>query len=330
MKREAMYYKKLKSGALQCELCPAYCVIHPCESGRCRSRENIEGKLYAVNYDKSIGLSIDPIEKKPLYHFHPGSRILSLGPNSCNLTCRFCQNYSISQLQSNTVTIGIDDLYNTILKESRYKQVAFTYTEPITWYEYILDFSKKYPDVDVVMITNGYINSTPLEELLPWVKAMNIDLKSIHSGFYKEQCGGELNPVLKTIRQAWNAGVHLELTFLMIPGLNDSDKEIEEISEFVNDISPDLPLHISAYHPDYLADNPPTSMDDIGRAVNIARKRLHYVYGGNIAVEDYAHTLCPECKTTLIYRGFMNTKSSVLRDGKCPQCNHAIYGVYEA
>lgn len=329
MMREAMYYKKLKSGTLQCELCPAFCLIPSMESGKCRSRENIEGKLYAVNYAKSVGLSIDPIEKKPLYHFRPGSRILSLGPNSCNLRCRFCQNFNISQYESPTVEIGIEDLYKAILAISTVKQVAFTYTEPITWYEYILDFAQKYRDVDIVLITNGFINPAPLEELLPYVKAMNIDLKSMNQDFYKEQCDGDLKLVQRTIRRVWEAGIHLELTFLMIPGLNDSDKEIEKLGEFVGDISCDIPLHISAYHPDYLSDNPPTSLDDVARAISIARKKLHYVYGGNLPIDDFANTMCPKCGAALITRGFMNTRNIVLQDGSCPACKQVIYGVYE-
>ena len=324
-----MHYKDLRHNILRCELCPHYCLMRSGEQGKCRSRENVSGKLIATNYARAIGLSLDPIEKKPLYHFRPGSKIVSLGPNSCNLACRFCQNYSISQFESPTRWMDLDDLHRLIGEYSSLRQVAFTYTEPLTWYEYIYDFATRYPDTDVVLISNGFINPAPLAELLPHIKALNIDLKSGTKEFYEQECGGKQEPVLNSIQLIHAAGVHLELTYLLIPGLNDSKYELEWISSFMAKLSPDMPLHISAYHPDYKMDIPPTTADDIARAVTLARKSLNYVYGGNIPLEDLMQTACPDCGTTVIQRGFGYCTNHLDAQAKCPMCGRAIYGVFD-
>ncbi|MCB5259437.1 MAG: AmmeMemoRadiSam system radical SAM enzyme [Candidatus Cloacimonetes bacterium] len=327
--REAMFYKNLNKETVQCELCPHYCVIHSGEQGKCRSRENIEGKLYANNYAQSIGISIDPIEKKPLYHFRPGSRILSLGPNSCNLNCKFCQNYSISQLLSPTISISIDDLYQTVCSKCKIKQIAFTYTEPLTWYEYIIDFAEKYPDVDVVLISNAYINPEPLKRIIPYIKAINIDLKSFTNEFYQDLCSGSIDPVKKSIEMCVAANIHTEITLLLIPSLNNNSKELELYCQYLAEINKEMPLHISAYHPDYLIDTPPTSIDDVASAIAIAKNKLDYVYGGNLPIDDYASTKCPNCGKEIIERRMHWCRSTVEADALCPHCKHKIYGVYD-
>ncbi|MCB5295800.1 MAG: AmmeMemoRadiSam system radical SAM enzyme [Candidatus Cloacimonetes bacterium] len=328
MKREAMYYNKIRKGLLQCQLCPHYCIIRAGEKGLCRSRENIDGKLWAVNYAQAIGLSLDPIEKKPLYHFRPGSRIVSLGPNSCNMTCRFCQNYSISQYESPTHEINIDDLYQVIEGKGSPLQVAFTYTEPFTWYEYIHDFATKYPQVDIVLITNGFINPGPLDEILPMLRAINIDLKSFREEFYAQECGAKLKQVMQCINRCWESGVHLEVTTLLIPGLNDSSAEIHDISSFLASINRNIPLHLSAYHPDFKMDLPPTSADDVLRAVEIVKENLNYVYGGNIPLEDAMHSYCPACGSRVIERGWHRIVNRLTTEAKCPDCGFKIPGVY--
>lgn len=327
--RKAMYYKELDRKALRCELCPQYCVILPGEQGKCRGRENIDGILYCTNYALSVGLSRDPIEKKPLYHFRPGSTIVSLGPNSCNLACRFCQNYTISQSKSSTLPVSVDDLYRLICENSALKQVAFTYTEPLTWYEYILDFGRAHPDIDIILISNGFINEEPLAELLPHVKAMNIDLKSSRDDFYIQQCEGKLQPVLKSITMAHHAGVHLEITLLLIPGLNDASGDIIKLRDLIGNLDANIPLHISAYHPDYLMSTPPTSIDDVAQAITIAKEKLHYVYGGNLPVEDFMQTKCPSCSRILIRREFGAIPLSFIDNGKCPACACDIYGIFD-
>ncbi len=330
MIREAMYYKDIGGSMLQCELCPQLCVIPAGEAGKCRSRENIDFKLWAVNYGRALGISVDPIEKKPLYHYRPGSKVLSLGPNSCNLSCRWCQNYQISQYEAKTVNLTLDELYSLVLKHSpSTMQIAFTYSEPLTWYEYILDFARKYPQVSIILVTNGFISSKPLAELLPYISAMNIDLKAMTDDFYSSYCGGKLTPVKKSIKQAFDAGIHLELTNLLIPGLNDKPSEIEEMSSFIASISPDIPLHISAYHPDYLTNQPATQIDDIVSAINLAKQKLNHVYGGNLPIDDYRNTICPGCCATLCKRTIFDCQNVIDSDGRCQHCGRIIYGQYD-
>lgn len=330
MIREAMYYKKLDNNLLQCELCPHYCVIPTGEMGKCRSRKNIAGKLWAINYGKALGISVDPIEKKPFYHFRPGTKILSLGPNSCNLSCRWCQNYQISQFESPTITLSLEELYSRVLRHNPTTlQLAFTYTEPLTWYEYILDFAVKYPEVKIALISNGFLNPEPLAQLLPHIAAMNIDLKGFTEGFYKDQCGGSLKPIKDNIRSVFEAGVHLELTLLLIPGLNDNEEELDELTDFIAAISPEIPLHISAYHPTYLTDLPATKVKDVARARQIAQKKLSFVYGGNLAVNDFRDCLCPQCGKILIRRSLYSSDCQVGSDNLCPHCGRLIYGLYD-
>lgn len=330
MIREAMYYKKPGNDLLQCELCPHFCVIPVGEKGKCRSRENIAEKLWAVNYARALGVSVDPIEKKPFYHFRPGSKILSLGPNSCNLSCRWCQNYHISQFESQTIKLPLEELYSMVQKHNPTTlQVAFTYTEPLTWYEYILDFAMKYPEVQIVLISNGFLNPQPLVQLLPHIAAMNIDLKGITEEFYKVQCGGSIEPIKENIRRVFEAGVHLELTLLLIPGLNDKEEELAELVDFIASISPEIPLHISAYHPTYLTDLPAAKVEDIARAHQIATRKLSFVYGGNLAVDDFRDCRCPQCGELLIRRSLFSLDCQVGADNKCPHCGRLIYGQYE-
>jgi pyruvate formate lyase activating enzyme len=300
--------------------------------GRCRSRENRNGELIVLNYGRTIALSTDPIEKKPLYHFHPGSHILSLGPNSCNLSCFFCQNYSISQYENDTVYTNPDSIREIILQNPGLsKQVAFTYTEPITWYEFIIDFASVCPEIEIVMVSNGYIDPGPLEALLPIVAAMNIDLKSIRDDFYRQHCGGSLEPVLDTISRANYSGVHIEVTNLLIPGLNDSPNEIRELASFVSSVNKDIPLHISAYHPAYKSTIARTSDTLLHKACDMAKSHLNYVYAGNSFLPEYNDTHCPGCGTTLVHRSSLMSKtgSGQIIDGKCARCSTHIYGRFE-
>lgn len=330
MIREAMFYGSIDKHLLRCDLCPHFCVIPPGEKGRCRSRENIDRHLWAVNYGKALGISWDPIEKKPLYHFNPGSKILSLGPNSCNLSCRWCQNYEISQFDADTIRMPLDELHALVQKYNpSTKQIAFTYTEPLTWYEYIHDFSVKYPDVKIVLVTNGFINEEPLAALLPHISAMNIDLKGISEDLYENYCGGKLAAVKNTIIQSYEKKVHLEITLLLIPGLNDSKDDLLELVDFIASLSSDIPLHISAYHPDYLVDSPATRLDDVIRALEIAKRKLNFVYGGNLPVDDLRNTICPDCGTALISRAIFESVSNLIEQGICPDCGKAIYGSFD-
>lgn len=283
--REAMFYHA-EGEHLRCELCPRQCLIFEGKSGFCRGRKAMGGKLYAINYGETVSLALDPIEKKPLYHFHPHSEILSLGPNSCNLSCSFCQNWEISQQDCPTRYIGIEELERLVLAQT-YPQVAFTYSEPTMWYEYIHDFAIAYPEIDIVLVTNGFLNPGPWDQLLPYIKAMNIDLKSMQEEFYVQQCGAHLAPVLRNIKAAYDAGVLMELTNLLIPGLNDHEKELLELAEFIASIDDSIPLHISAYRPCYRLNKPATTTGQIETACNLAAKRLKYVYAGNVYLPKY-------------------------------------------
>lgn len=327
MTREALYYERLDGDRVRCLLCPQVCELGVGESGKCRGRSNVGGKLLAVNYGQSIGASWDPIEKKPLFHFRPGSRILSLGPNSCNLSCFFCQNFSSSQTPCPTSFISPADLaalarqYGT----DGVQQVAFTYTEPFTWFEYIWDFSELAPDIDIVLVTNGFVNPQPLAQILPRIKAMNIDLKSIRPEFYTQHCGAKLPAVQQTIAAACKGKVHIELTNLLIPGLNDTDEEILDLARYVASIDKDIPLHFSAYHPAYKARIPATPGATVLRACELASACLSFVYAGNIRSSQYQATFCPNCQATLISAERIDTG---LADGRCAHCSLPIYGVW--
>jgi len=323
--KEALYYKNLPNSKVQCELCPHFCVIASNEIGICKVRKNLDGKLFAVNYAKTVTISIDPMEKKPLFHFYPGEKILSIGPNSCNFSCDFCQNYSISQFEVQTQNLSLESLLK-VCKKHKSKFVAFTYTEPITWYEYILDASKflHENDIKTVMVTNGFINHEPLKELLPHIDAMNIDLKSMDDDFYRRLCGGRLSPVLDTIKEAAEH-CHVEVTNLLITGENDSEENIRNLVDFVEKIDVNIPLHFSKYYPQYKRSNPPTPSSSLNMAYNIAREKLNYVFLGNVLFQN--QTNCPNCGELLIKREFHI--KNYIKNNRCPDCEHLIYGKFD-
>ena len=322
--KEALFYSKIEDLKVRCDLCPHNCVISQGNIGICRARKNIEGVLYAINYGETITISIDPMEKKPLYHFHPGKNILSIGPNSCNLSCKFCQNYQSSQLKVHTTSITPDNL----LKQCRSHNcdfVAFTYTEPTTWFEFILDSSKllKENGIKIIMVTNGFINQEPLKELLPYIDAMNIDLKAFDEKFYKTICSSSLQPVLDTIKTV-SLSCHIEITNLIITDENDSEKQIIDLVDFVANVNPNIPIHFSRYYPTYKMENPPTSVSKLEMAKEIAKKKLNFVYLGNILTDR--STYCPNCDQLLIHRD--KPKQNYITNRKCPSCDHVIYGEF--
>jgi pyruvate formate lyase activating enzyme len=323
--RTARYYEKLPDNDVRCLLCPHDCLISDNQFGICGARQNIDGTLYSKNYAQTVTVSIDPMEKKPLYHFYPGESVLSIGCNSCNFSCDFCQNYSISQLQASTRELSPGALVE-VAEKHLCKFVAFTYTEPITWFEYVLESSKllKEYKIKTVMVTNGFINPEPLNELLPYIDAMNIDLKSMENNFYKKICKGKLQPVLDTIKTV--AGkCHLEITNLLVTGENDSESNIKELVNFIAEINPDIPMHFSKYFPQYKMHNPPTSESVLKMAKEIAKKKLHYVYLGNVLADTRIY--CPDCNKLLVKRGF--PPKIYIKDNKCPECDFEIYGEFE-
>jgi len=317
------------AGAVRCKLCPHQCLIEVGKRGLCRSRHNIDGKLYAINFGRAVSLSVDPIEKKPLYHYYPGSRILSTGPNSCNLSCFFCQNHSISQKDCTTRELKPRHLMQVIEDNPLLpRRLALTYTEPLTWYEYIMDLAESLPDIRLVLITNGYIETGPLEELLPRIDAMNVDLKSIRDDFYTKACGGRVEPVLNTIRTAVAQGIHVEVTNLIIPGMNDSVQDLEELARSLSEINPGIPLHFSAYYPSYKSSIPATRPQRVLQARTLALRYLSWVYAGNIGPGTHSETFCPVCGELLISRGINGVESHIPKvlPAKCPVCEQPIGG----
>ena len=322
---KAKYYKKLKNKKVQCLLCPHFCVLELNETAKCLSRENIDGEMYALNYAKTVTIGIDPMEKKPLYHFYPGKNILSIGSNSCNFSCLFCQNYSISQFPVPTQSVSAENLLQTCRKH-KVEFVAFTYTEPVTWFEYVLDAAKLLHQngIKTVFVTNGFINPEPLNELLPHLDAMNIDLKSMDDNFYRKICDGKLQPVLETIKIAADS-CHLEITNLLITGENDDDENIQKLVDFVAEVNPNIPLHFSKYFPYYKMSHPPTTESVLYRAYQIAKEKLNFVYLGNIIADN--DTRCPHCDAIIIKRGYRTEIN--IADGKCKFCGEKIYGKFD-
>ncbi len=323
MKREADFYIK-KDNTVQCLLCHHNCIISNGQTGKCGNKENNNGILYAKNYEKIITLSIDPIEKKPLYHYYPGTNIVSIAQSGCNLNCPFCQNSEISQNTNISFdTVSIDNLYS-ILDNYNENKIAFTYTEPLVWYEYIYDFAIKYKDIKIVIVSNGHINKEPIEKLVPLINAANIDIKSFNDEYYKSVLNGNLDTVKQTIEILFSHNVHIEITHLLIEDDNDNDNEFSKMIDFISNMSPDIPLHISRYFPAYTYHKKPTSIKRLEQFYNIARKKLKFVYLGNIPDNEFTATVCPNCGNKLIVRDIYSIKIPGLKDSHCINCGTKI------
>jgi len=335
--KEAMYWKKADGGKVRCGLCNHGCVVAEGKRGICGVRVNREGKLYSMVYGKPSSACLDPIEKKPLYNFHPGSEVFSYGTLGCNFRCAFCQNYSISQTHpKDDGSLGAG-LRNTEITPAQAVQaaldsgghgIAWTYNEPTIWYEFNLEASKmaKKKGLYTVYVTNGYIAPEPLKELAPYMDAMNIDVKAFTDEFYKKTCGARLEPVLRTCETAMKLGIHVELTTLLIPGENDSKEELDKLTKWVHDgCGANTPLHFSRYHPDYKYEKPATSEKSLLQAYKIAKNAgLEHVYVGNVYHADYMDTYCPKCNARVIERTSMFFSSNRLKDGKCAQCGYQV------
>jgi pyruvate formate lyase activating enzyme len=328
--KEAMHYEKLEGQNVACRLCPHECTIAPGKYGICRVRNNIEGTLYTHNYGKISAVAMDPIEKKPLYHFFPGKYILSLGTVGCNFRCSFCQNYHIAQRgaveeaeEGSLYEASEAYLLSLIRQEEECVGIAYTYNEPSIWYEYVLDTARyiKGKGFRNVLVTNGYIGEKPLAELLPYIDAMNIDVKGFTEEYYRDVCGGSLEYVKRTVEAAASK-CHVEITTLIVPGRNDSEREMDELSKWLASIKPSIPLHLSRYFPMYKMKEEPTSVETLKNLKKVAENNLEYVYVGNLQSED-TNTYCPNCKALLIKRSggiFIEH----LDDGLCSKCGKVI------
>lgn len=323
-----------------CELCPKTCRIDEGRTGDCGIRANIDGKLRVLTYGYPCSVHIDPIEKKPLFHFLPGSKILSIATVGCNMECRNCQNWTISQAkveETEAYSLPPEDVAALAVREST-PSVAYTYSEPLAWYEYTFDCSQacRQRGVRNVLVTAGYINEAPLRELLPKVQAANVDLKSFSDEFYRTWCSGSLAPVLRTLKLCKEYGVWLEVTNLLIPGQNDADSQIRPLLDWhLEHLGPATPLHFSKFHPLYKAENlAPTPAETLERARQLALQAgLKHVYVGNIRSSDGENTFCsnagcPGRSRALIEREGFTIVSNRLSGGKCPDCGTALAGVW--
>ncbi len=330
-----MFYKKGAHQCVNCSLCYHRCTIKEGQKGICGVRENRAGTLYSVVYGKSISENVDPIEKKPLFHFFPGSKSLSIATAGCNFTCLHCQNSSISQMPRDHKHIAGNELpparIVSLAKDYNCRSISYTYTEPTIYFEYAFETSKlaKEDGIANVFVTNGYISPEALKLIHPYLDGANIDLKSFSDNFYREVCGAKLKPILDTITLYYQLGIWIEITTLIIPGYNDTIKELTEIARFIKNIDENIPWHISAFYPTYrLTGPPPTSIQSLKKAREIGlAEGLRYVYEGNIPGKGSENTFCYNCNNTLIQRlGFTIIKNRI-KDGKCPECHSLIDGI---
>jgi len=320
---------------VQCTLCPHRCLVADGARGHCRVRENRQGRLYSMVYGNPCAVHVDPIEKKPFYHFLPTAAAFSLATAGCNLRCLYCQNWSISQVTPEET--ANDDLPpEAVVRYAQQYQspvIAYTYSEPTAFYEYMLATARLARESALfsVVISNGFINPEPLKELCAAVDAIKVDLKGYDEGFYREVCGGELQPVLEAIRTIYESGVHLELVNLVVPTLNDSLDQLRDLARWVaQEVSPDVPLHFTRFQPQYKLTNlPPTPVETLERAWEMAREEgLHFAYVGNVPGHPGNNTVCPACGKTIIVReGFAVTEVH-LDGGACAYCGEPIPGVW--
>jgi pyruvate formate lyase activating enzyme len=324
----ALYGAPAGSGAVRCLLCPTECVIAEGRQGSCRVRGNRGGRLVALNYGVVAAQAVDPVEKKPLYHFRPGGLLLSLGPPGCNLHCAFCQNWQISQVAgAEEARLGPEEAVARALElrraDPRVIGLAFTYTDPVIWYEYVLDAARlcRAAGLAVVLKTNGYINPEPLRAWLPWLDALNVDVKAFDDAFYRRVCQGRLQPVLATVEAAVAAGKHVEVTHLPVPGENDDPEQLEALATWLAGISPELPLHLLRYFPNYRLGGAPTPLPALEAMRQRARRHLRHVYIGGTWRAEHASTVCPGCGAVLIRREGFRVRAERLRaDGCCAAC----------
>ena len=312
-------------GTADCHLCPWQCHVKPDEVGVCGVRKNVAGTLRSLNYGRVTSVGLDPIEKKPLYHFHPGSTILSVGTFGCNLSCSFCQNWQISQGMPPSEPLLPSDaarLAREHQASSGNLGLAYTYNEPFVWYEFVQDTAQLIHDqgMENVLVTNGMVEKEPLEALLPLIDAMNVDIKFWSKDHYRELCGGPGWRARDTVETA-SEKCHVEITVLNIPGYNDTDEELEHIFDWAAGVNPDMAVHLSRYHPAYKLDAPPTPPETMLHAYELARQRLNYVYVGNLHLPRTTDTECAECGALLVERSGFNAEPSGLNaEGRCNGC----------
>lgn len=354
--KQAKLFQKIEENKVKCLACSWYCTIAPGNVGVCATRLNKNGILYSLVYGKAIGLHLDPVEKKPLYHFLPGSKILSFGTVGCNFDCMFCQNWEMSQTnkmsQLNNVTMNnleekliklIDEMSITINPEEIVKMaekenadgIAYTYNEPAIFAEFTLDTAKiaHKKGLKNIYVSNGFESTETFDYLKDYIDAINIDLKSFKASFYQQICKSKIEPVLENVKRFFATDIETEITTLIIPGQNDSKEELTAIANFLVSISKDIPWHISAFYPAYkMNDIPPTPYKTLVKTYEIGKKAgLNYIYVGNVADIPRSSTYCPNCNNLLVSRNgyYVKIKNINRKSGRCEKCREKIYGVWQ-
>jgi pyruvate formate lyase activating enzyme len=339
MRQEAYLVKALANDAVQCQACEHFCAIQPGGAGKCGVRRNIDGVLYLVVYAEAIAIHVDPIEKKPLFHFMPRGDILSIGTYGCNFRCAFCQNWQMSQ--SRDFDDQVDYLGQQATPEALVKtceqegiaMIAYTYNEPTVFFEYTYDTAKLAHEHGIknVYVSNGFMSQAALDMIEPYLDGINVDLKAFSDDFYREQCEARLEPVKRNIAHiAQETDIWIEVTTLLIPGLNDSDEELRAMATWLAEVDPEMPWHVTAFHPDYqMLDRSRTAQRDLARAYEIGSKAgLQHVFVGNVMDADRESTYCPECGEKLIERHWYSVRELWKERGVCGNCGHAIAGVW--
>jgi pyruvate formate lyase activating enzyme len=331
----ASYWESIGDDWVRCGLCPRHCVVAPGERGYCEVRENMGGKYYTLTYGNPCAIHVDPIEKKPLFHFLPGTTAFSIATAGCNLDCKFCQNWHISQARPEDLLnyrLSPEELVEAAV-QSGAPTIAYTYSEPTIFFEYMLDCAKLAHSRGLKNIyhSNGFIEVEPLRELCKYLDAANIDLKGFSDDYYHDMSNGSLAPVLRTLKILREEGVHLELTTLVVPGRNDDPETLRAMCRWIHDeLGDDVPLHFSRFHPMHkLLDLPPTPVERLEMARNIALDEgLRYVYIGNVPGNEGTNTYCPSCGEELIHRIGYSVELRALEDGKCAKCGEPVDGIW--
>jgi pyruvate formate lyase activating enzyme len=336
MIREALLYRSLEKGRIACFLCGHRCEIAPSHWGVCEIRENRDGKLLTHAYGEIVAANVDPIEKKPLYHFLPGSMSFSIATAGCNFRCGFCQNWQISQRPARGKDkisghdLSPEDVVRNAVRRGC-RSISYTYTEPTIFFEYAYDTARLAREAGLLnnFVTNGFMTGEALRLIRPYLDAANVDLKAFRDETYKKVCKARLQPVLDSIRLMRELGIWVEVTTLVVPGLNDGDEELADIARFIAGVDPDIPWHISRFHPDFqYGGTPPTPVRTLRRAWEIGKNGgLRYLYIGNLLGES-EDTACPSCGKVLIRREGFSIRENLVRDSKCPSCGKLIAGVF--
>jgi len=337
--KEAIMWDPLADKLLRCKVCPRRCVIKPGQRGFCRTRENRDGKLYTLIYAEVSSMAVDPIEKKPLFNFWPGSLAFSISTVSCSFNCPWCQNWEIAHASPGEIPTQEIPPEKVVELAKKYncRSIAYTYNEPLIWYEYVMDTAKlaKKAGIFNVMVTNGYVTLEALDEIAPYLDAANVDVKAFTEEFYHKYCGTNLKEVLAATEAMVKKGLHIEVTNLIIPTLNDKPEEIRQLAKWVKEkLGPDTPLHFSRFYPMYkMIHLPSTPVEIIAKAREIAlNEGLRYVYVGNIPGHKGENTYCPKCNATVVERaGFSIVKWNLTDENKCSKCGTpiAIKGKHE-